>query len=364
VDPITLEDELRRSEKWEEVGELYGLQEVLFELDSAANMDHHVSIVLQHSERRAFLRLADQISKAALDPSATPDDLRARLTIAAEASQARGAITTGLEWIDAADFAAPLPAVNWMIDGLHVGQGRPAMVAGFGFSGKTLACQSLALQAAAGVKVWEHFRVPRQLNVRHVDSEQGRADTMRRYQRLAYANQIDLADLEGRLKVVSFPPLYLNQPGSEAAWRRAAEGVDLLILDSLRALTPGADENSSEMRRCLDPLTRISDETGCAFVVVHHSPKPSDQAKREGAHKLRGSSGIFDACGNVLLLEVNKGEQVRTVEQVKSPAGAAGGTIPKFYLAIEDVPSETSRPAGLRVVYRVNKDGEVRRPVK
>jgi hypothetical protein len=263
----------------------------------------------------------------------------------------------GFRWLSVSEILEPLPPVSWKVEGIHLAAGRPFMFAGYGASMKTLTCQALAVAAAAGEKVWGHFPTPGPLRVRHVDSEQGVSATRRRYQRLIFAANLTADQLGNRLQVVSFPPVHLSQPGAESAWRGAAEGCDILILDSLRALTPGVDENSSEIRRCLDPLTRISEETGCAIVLVHHAKK-SGQADQSTSvtERLRGSSGIFDACGAVFFLD-GKGQEPRKVEQVKTPADAAGGIIEPFWLAVEDVPNDKGDPfAGVRVFHQTSQD--------
>jgi len=241
------------------------------------------------------------------------------------------------------------------------------MLAGYGSSMKTLTCQALAVAVAAGKPVWGHFPTPAPLRVRHVDAEQGLFDTRLRYQRLILAAGLHADDLGDRLELVSFPLVNLSKVDSESEWERAADGWDVLILDSLRALTPGVDENSSEVRRCLDPLTKISDKTGCAFIIIHHAKK---QGKPEeglnGAERVRGSSGIFDACGAVFFLDATASPGVRKVEQQKTPASAAGAPLDPFYLAIADEPTVriASGEPGLWISYRPTETGEVRRPVE
>ncbi len=63
---------------------------------------------------------------------------------------------------------------------------------------------------------------------------------------------------------------------------------DLLILDSLRSLTPEMDENdTAQTARVLDPLRRIAHQTGVAILLIHHANK--------NGRDFRGASSIRDS---------------------------------------------------------------------
>jgi hypothetical protein len=63
---------------------------------------------------------------------------------------------------------------------------------------------------------------------------------------------------------------------------------DLLVLDSLRSMTPGMDENdTSQTARVLDPLRRLAHESGAAILLIHHSNK--------SGREFRGASSIRDS---------------------------------------------------------------------
>ena len=63
---------------------------------------------------------------------------------------------------------------------------------------------------------------------------------------------------------------------------------DLLVLDSLRSMTPGMDENdTSQTARVLDSLRRLAHESGAAILLIHHSNK--------SGREFRGASSIRDS---------------------------------------------------------------------
>ena len=264
------------------------------------------------------------------------------------------------EWICVSGIFAPLPPTPWISRDLQLCPGRPAMLAGYGASGKTLALQSLALSVATGGRIWGQFSVREPLRVRHVDHEQGAHATRGRYQRLAIGlgispEQLQEAEQHERLAIAAFPSVYLNRPEAYDAYCRAFEGVHLVGIDALRGATPGTDENDSKIRDCIDTLTRVSEATGAAFAVIHHAGKPRE-GHADARTVLRGSSAIFDACGSVLVVSGAKGEE-KLVRHEKAAAESTGGLLEDFYLAIEDtLPDGSPAPnEAVRVLYRTRE---------
>jgi hypothetical protein len=96
--------------------------------------------------------------------------------------------------LDGAAIAAPLPPLAYLVRGLALvaDAGPPHLMAGYGYSGKTLALQSMALSLAAARNVWGFYPCPDRRQVVHVDFEQGERLTRIRYQRLARAMDLDL----------------------------------------------------------------------------------------------------------------------------------------------------------------------------
>lgn len=270
------------------------------------------------------------------------------------ATQQRTKREDPFSWISAGEIFAPLPPTSWVVPDLQLCAGRPSMLVGYGYSGKTLAAQSLALAVATGRPVWGHFDVSRKMKVRHVDHEQGTRGTRLRYQRLARGMGIDGSELEDRLQVAVFPPVYLNEPGALEVYRNACEGIDLLIIDALRGATPGEDENDSKIRRCVDVLSQVSELTGTAVLLIHHAGKPRE-SHNDSRTVSRGSSAIYDACGSVFVVVAAEGSNgPKRVTHEKAAAEAESGSIEPFYLVIEEVRTDRQETgSALRVVYRL-----------
>lgn len=246
---------------------------------------------------------------------------------------------------------APLPPMRWVSRDLMIGPGRPTLVIAYGASAKTLAMQSMLLALAAGRPIWNHFAVPTPLRVCHLDYEQGYRDTYHRYQRLALGHGIAPTLIEDRLHVGSMPCVYLTTDGSIEDLTRLAQGFDVVLIDSFRAAALGVDENDSKVRLYIDMLTRISNETGTAFILIHHAGKTVEG--RDLRQLGRGSSAIFDACGCVYNLVIGKTNgDPRTVTMSKPPTASEGVPVEPFGLVVQDVEVGGNLLAGVSVTWR------------
>jgi hypothetical protein len=305
----------------------------------------HVGIVVGHWRSRQALVIGQKLVAVTL--AGQEPDIAGALE---ELGQLQRSESSGVAIIDGPGLAKPLPELEYLLReiGMPAGGSAPDLVAGYGYSGKTLALQSMALSLAAGVKVWGAYDVRDPRRVVHVDLEQGGRLTTRRYQRLARAMGVDLASL-GHALAVAIMPAGLTLTGAcRDRWRSILEGRDLAIVDSLRAATGGQDENSSDIRAGLDMLGSLSNETGCRVVVIHHARKPTEDGAG-GRYAIRGSGAIYEGVDGAYIFGANKGEPV-SVEHVK--ARSHGELVDDFALVISDVELDGNPKAGLSVSVR------------
>ncbi len=246
------------------------------------------------------------------------------------------------------DLTEELPPIPWLCEPIGLAPGAVALFAGYGYSRKTMALQSLGLSVAAGRPAWGLHSV-RRGPVLHLDYEQGRRITQERYQRLARGMGFELGGLpEGALRVGCMPRIYLDEEEAPDELLRLCEGAALVIVDSLRAAFPHADENSSEVRSYLDVLNRVSERTGACMAVIHHARKPSAQNTEGATFAIRGSSALFDACQSVYVLEGAK-DKPTIVHHEKDRI--RGKTTEDFGLTSLDVSVGDNHRHGLQVVH-------------
>jgi len=114
------------------------------------------------------------------------------------------------------DLTQELPPIPWLCEPIGLAPGAVALFAGYGYSRKTMALQSLGLSIAAGRPAWGLHSVRKGV-VLHLDYEQGRRITQERYQRLAYLKSLlDKGFLDTSLRWL---------PPADGWRRRRAEGT-------------------------------------------------------------------------------------------------------------------------------------------
>jgi AAA domain len=221
-----------------------------------------------------------------------------------------------------------LPPVRWLCQSIRLAAGAPTLVAGYGYSGKSVAMQSLCLAVATGRELWGRF-VTRQGRVLHLDYEQGRRITFDRYQRMMVAEGIGEEEIRGTLSVGVLPSCGLTGE----TLKRLGEGRSLVVVDSWRAAHPGIDENSSDVRKTLDSMTTASEVTGCLFAVLHHTRKPQKDSQGGAKMAIRGSSGFYDGCQTIYLFDGETvGRPIVTLEKDR----IGGQSLEPFALTVRD----------------------------
>ncbi len=235
------------------------------------------------------------------------------------------------------EIFAPLPAIPYLMEALDICPGAPALMAGLGFSAKTLLAHALGLAVACDAPAWGAYPV-RSGRVLLLDYEQGSYLTRRRIQRMARGMGI-VPDGDA-LKIACMPRMYLDEKGEgkdaidpEEELTKLCRGVTLAVIDSLSASCPNLEENAASARKVLDMLGRVSEATGCTIIVIHHSRKPSQGAEGGSRAAIRGSGALFDACGAVVTTERQSDGTIRISHE---KARMSGKLVEPIYVSIVD----------------------------
>lgn len=252
-------------------------------------------------------------------------------------------------WLTWEDVEKPLPPLQYFCPSLKIvsGGGAPHMIAGSSFVGKSIVVQSMIVSLCTGRDIWGAYPIPRSFKVAHIDLEQGIYRTAERYQRLAFALKAERGLMQENFSLKVHPREYTLaniNARTERAWAKAMTGRDLIVIDTLRPAMPGINENDSLFGEGLYSLARLSEETGCRALVLHHTKKAGVDgvARDDRKESIRGSTSIFAACDHVLVLYGKKFEPF----EVTTEKNREGAEIDPFFLNFEDVNSRR----GLRVV--------------
>ena len=209
----------------------------------------------------------------------------------------------------AEDMAAPLPALSWLSKSLTICRGRPTVLAGAGGCRKGWMAMELMLCAATGRPFLGRFDVGR-LRSLYLDFEQGERATRERFQLLARGSGIELSKLGKEFGYRWRPMEALASRDDRGAAKsrdalcRQVDGFGLAVVDSARASSGGADENSTEASRAMDLMGGVSEKTGCTFLTIDHaSPKAADHGR---GNSQRGHTSKKDASQTLFVMSAEE----------------------------------------------------------
>lgn len=216
------------------------------------------------------------------------------------------------------ELGEPQPK-EWIVDGLI---GRGDSVVGFGDpgAGKSVLFEDLACHLATG-KPWFGRHVER-CGVLYLCLER-REQVARRAQAFVKEHGIQVKDAEGYYTGIdiafSSEAIDLRVPNSLlGVWHYAQDdmfgenaeqpGIQLIIVDTLsRAIGDGSDNDDRDMHAVAAELERFARLTGCAVLLIHHSPKSGDG--------LRGHTALLGAVDQTIHVKKRASGSVATVEK-------------------------------------------------
>lgn len=347
VDAVTVAADLRDAEQLGAVGGAAYLAQICDATPAVSHVADHARIVRETWQRRRLIAECQRVAAEGYG-EVTP-------TFVADAARSIGEVVelgedSDFTWLDAAELETCATPPEWVVRSMGLCPGRPSIFVGTGYSGKSWLALEIALSVRCGRPVLGQFDA-RSGRVVWLDYELGRKLTKRRIQRMCLARGLDVAEVMAGLHVACRPRITLTSDDAERALRRAMNGAKLLVIDSLRRAVVGLDENDSRITAPLDMLARLSDETGCAVLVLHHATTKTDpRAPKQTDLRAvgRGSSAIFDCAGSYVVMDGQPGDPVR-VNHVREPQ--EGRLFESFYLRFRDVARDGDPKAGIALDY-------------
>lgn len=208
--------------------------------------------------------------------------------------------------LEPAAFTAQAPQ-SWLIKNVLPKADLVVMFGASG-SGKSFMALDLCMHITQG-KDWRGHKTKKG-RVVYLAAE-GSGGFRKRLQAYAKHNDIQVAEITNFGIVNGAPNLMEKSDSVDLARSIKAWGsADLIVVDTLSQVLPGANENSGEdMGRALAHCKRIKDATGATVLLVHHAGKDTSKGAR-------GWSGLRAAADAEL--EIVRTETVRTMQLTKS----------------------------------------------
>lgn len=280
---------------------------------------HHQPDWVPYDERYTALGLSLVGSRAGTPdvPEAPLDPWKAALAVAlADVRNALGTSHNGARaplFSDASDlFAREFPSTPWLVDGL-ITRGGVAQLGAEPKSGKTWIATEIAVAIATGTKVCGEFFAQRGA-VAYFYAEDLDKQVRNRIRSL----------LDGRgLATLPSGMLHVCPRGStldvtkddDLAWiiasARQLGPIDLLVLDPLRDIHTGKENESDDMANVMRRLKVLGIVLGCTVMFAHHAGKPNADSKdRRPGQRARGSGAIHGSTDSGIYLGLRGGDGV------------------------------------------------------
>lgn len=203
-----------------------------------------------------------------------------------------------------------LTTAQWLIKSVLPRSRDPIILFGASGAGKSFVALDQALAIARGVE-WRGCRVT-QGRVVYIAAEGG-AGIAKRVQAYCDYHGIRREDLPLDV-IIAAPNLLEQEDVTELTKSLAAFGpYDLVVVDTLAQVTPGANENAGEdMGPVLSNIKAIQNATGATVEVVHHAGKDLSRGSR-------GWSGLKAAAEAQLevVRDEDSGQRYMRVEKMK-----------------------------------------------
>jgi hypothetical protein len=192
------------------------------------------------------------------------------------------------------------------------------LITGAPGASKTFFCMRMAVSLALGMDFLGHrVSVPRP--VLFLGNDSADWDYAGQYFKVLQGMGVTTKEAEeaDRLTFISNSPFHFYKGGADELTALArAFAIDsprrgVVFIDTLRACHYGNENDSQWMHEVMDCLRGARGDTGCSFVVTHHTSKPMAEVQRTGAETARGSGEIIAATDAVL--RISKKGNVHTV---------------------------------------------------
>lgn len=311
--------------------------EVLLAAGSIANMAN-VANAVRHARPTAELVIFGELGKSAATARSVADAVFGTLVLPDEKSMPSGgtdfndmaqevgieevaqyieprlihprrvSFTAARQWID----------IDYVLPGLE--PGSVGMVVGPGGVGKTYLCLQIAASIAAGRSLIGESRLasdgkPAKVLLLLGEDSCNQLSNRLHSIRAAYGiTEGEDARIDDNLEIYSlqgYDMLLLRQDGNTlsettfiARLKQLCTGKRLAFIDPLIRLHESDENDNTAASRLMMILTSIADETGCAIVALHHSPKGDKMG-------VRGASALTTSARWILSITGPTDEEIR-----------------------------------------------------
>lgn len=249
----------------------------------------------------------------------------------------------------------------WLVRGLLI-EGGVSMIAGEPKTTKSWLALDIALCVASGEKVIGEFAVPTPRKAAYFFAEDQEDSIINRVRAFAAGRNLDPARFAANAYIQPRGEHLDLLKDEDVAWvvasARMLGPIGLLVLDPLRDIHRGKENESDDMSEVMGRARVIASLLSCTVLVVHHAKKPDKGADDQRAgNALRGSSAIYGTLDALMTFKNTRGDNTTLINDVQSEIKGARGA-GKFVtsLVIEDGPDDVA----IRASWTFQRMGEAK----
>lgn len=349
VDAISLADRL--GDRLFKLGGAPYLIDCMSSVPTPANVAYYAEIVADKAVRRRLIAAATRVSQLCYEVSGGVDeDLVQRTREVLDEVIGRGRSSRSRRLRRTPASAVTMRRLRWLWSNRIV-LGGLTLLAGREGLGKSTVAVDLAARVTRGELAGEFLSQPR--HVIYVNSEDARDSTIVPRLVAAGADLDRVVFLDAITPTDDESPLVLPHDTQLLADEIDELGAALVVLDAATSVIDGAldGDRDRQMRRGLEPISKLAASTGAAVVGIVHF------GKRESADTgklILGSIAWSQVARSVLAVARDEDTHQLVISSTK--ANLAPGDAPS--LAVSLVPAAVDTPDGITQVARVEWHGE------
>lgn len=274
LDLVLLSEELRKRGHIQDVGGAAYLAELWEAVPTGANAEYYAVLVRDCAARRTALRIANELTRDALHPTGSAEELlsEAERKLASVRASTLAKRNSRFHFIDSAAFAGGDYRPEWHIKGVLV-RGQPGVIAGPTKALKTNTSIDAAVSLAAGLSFLGKFEVPKKTRVAIVSGESGAHTLQETASRICRAKGIQLADLGDYLDWCFTLPAFSDlDVMAEFARELTKLNAEVVIIDPVYLALGAVDaKNLFEAGAAFRVVAEVLLAAGCTPILIHHA---------------------------------------------------------------------------------------------
>jgi len=270
VDPLTVLKQLKDDGLLDDIG---GPEYFLEMMDTAPDRfglhwESYLKSIQGDFECREYIRLGEKLKNAAFNRYSDIPDILASFELNTKSAEDR------FEIFDAQQLVGGNFDQQFLLPGL-LAAGQPTIIAAGKKTLKTNISIDLGVSLASGNPFLGEFEVTEPVPVGIMSGESGFATIQETFIRICNSKDLNPSEVKNFFITPDLPQLVVSSDIYQLKALIEKLGLKVLLIDPAYLSMDIGDGagNLFTVGKCLQPLSKICSETGCAIIIIHHCRK-------------------------------------------------------------------------------------------